>query len=160
MTATMFATGPKGSCQAGVLIVDARTKNLDFLVANSHLSYLFGNPTGREFTALTEAPVFVDSRLSAGVQLADILGSCLYGYYYQKRCSTIPGLFNGGFPVTPAQLAANPAGPWTTRATARNYSHMKQYWSRLDALQFRRTDVAAPVPGGPIVQGFFGYREL
>jgi hypothetical protein len=104
--------------------------------------------------------MFVDSRLSAGVQLADLLGSCLYGYYYQKRCSTIPGLFSGTTPVTPDQLATNPAGPWTTRPTARDYSHMKQHWPRLEALQFRRTDVAAPVPGGPIVAGYFGYREI
>lgn len=37
------------------------TRNLDFQVAASHLSYIFGNPVGRNYTTLVEAPMFVDS---------------------------------------------------------------------------------------------------
>lgn len=68
--------------EQGIIVADARTRTLDFQVAAGHLSFLFGNPAGRNYTSLTEAPMFVDSVLSAGVQFADILGGCIFGYYY------------------------------------------------------------------------------
>jgi hypothetical protein len=143
----------------GILVVDSRTHNLNFQVGNSHTSFLLGNPIGRTYTTLTEAPMFADSRLSGGVQFADILGALLYANYYQKRCALIPGAFLGNTPVTPQQYAANPAG-WQIKTPARNYAHAKQFWPRLQALEFRRSDVAAPVPGGPNVPGYYGFREV
>lgn len=145
--------------ERGVIVVDGRTRNLDFQVAASHLSYIFGNPAGRNYTTLVEAPMFVDSVLSAGVQLADLLGSCIYGCYYDRRCATLSGLFLGNQLVAQDQLAANPAGPWTMKTPAHDYSHCQQFWSRLIALQFVRTDVPAPGPG-QMVSGYWGFREL
>lgn len=143
----------------GVIVVDARTRTLDFRVASGHLSFIFGHPHGRTYTALTEAPMFVDSVLSAGAQLADILGGCIYGYYYQRRCSGIAGFYNGMNPVTPAQFVASPAGPWSIRMPARDYGHCRDYWPHLDALQFKRTDVPPPTPDSP-VSGYYGFREI
>lgn len=144
----------------GILVVDARTHNLNFQVGNSHQSFLLGNPTGRTYTTLTEAPMFGDSRLSAGIQFADVLGALLYGNYYRRRCHNIPGAFVGNDPVTPQQYASNPPGNWTLRVPAHDYSHSQQFWSKLDALQFRRSDVPPPVPGGPNVAGYYGFREI
>lgn len=119
--------------ERGVIVVDGRTKNLDFQVAASHLSYIFGNPVGRNYTTLVETPMFVDSVLS--------------------------GLFLGNQLVAQDQFAANPAGPWTMKTPAHDYSHCQQFWSRLIALQFVRTDVPAPGPG-QMVSGYWGFREL
>lgn len=143
----------------GIIVADGRTRYLDFRVASSHLSFLLGNPVGRTYTSLIEAPMFVDSVLSSGVQLADILGGCIYSYYYQQKCSTIPGLFDGSNPVIPAQFLGNPGGPWARRVPARDYSHCRRYWPHLDPLQFRRTDVAPPTPSTP-APGFYGFREV
>lgn len=145
--------------ERGVIVVDSRTRNLDFQVAASHLSYIFGNPVGRNYTTLVEAPMFVDSVLSAGVQLADLIGSSVYGCYYHRRCATLPGVFAANQLVTQDQFAANPAGPWTTRTPAHDYSHCQQFWPKLTALQFRRTDVPPPGPG-ETVSGYWGFREL
>ena len=145
--------------QPGVIVVDGRTRNLDFQVAASHLSYIFGHPVGRNYTTLIEAPMFVDSVLSAGVQLADLLGSCIYGCYYHRRCATLSGLFVGNQLVPQDQFGANPAGPWTVKTPAHDYSHCQRFWSRLSALQFKRTDVPAPGPG-ETVSGYWGFREL
>jgi len=122
--------------ERGVIVVDRRTRNLDFQVAASHLSYIFGNPVGRAYTTLVEAPMFVDSVLSAGIQLADLVGSCIYGCYYHRRCATLPGVFVGNQLVTQDQFDANPAGPWTSRTPAHDYSHCHQFWPKLTALQF------------------------
>ena len=145
--------------ELGVIVADGRTRNLDFQVAASHLSYIFGNPVGRNYTTLVEAPMFVDSVLSAGVQLADLLGSCIYGCYYHRRCATLSGLFVGNQLAAQDQFAANPAGPWTKKTPAHDYSHCQQFWQRLIALQFVRTDVPAPGPG-QTASGYWGFREL
>lgn len=143
----------------GIIVADSRTDRLDFTVASSHLSFLLGNPAGRAYVSLVEAPMFVDSCLSAGAQLADILGACIFGYYFQKNCARLPGLFVGPNPVTPEDLAENPGGPWVERTPARDYSHCRQYWADLNALQFKRTDVAPPRPNLP-APGFYGFREV
>jgi hypothetical protein len=143
----------------GVIVVDKRTHNIDFRVGNSHLSFLLGNPVGRTYVTLTEAPMFADSQLSPGIQFADLLGGLLYGIFYRRRCAAIPGAFDGVNQLTPERLA-NAAGPWTIRAPARDYSHCQQFWGALDALQFRRADIAAPVPGGHFVAGYYGFREI
>ena len=144
---------------SGLIVADSRTRNLDFTVASGHLSFLFGNPIGRTYTTLVEAPMFVDSSLSGGMQLADIVGGCLYGYYYQKNCAAIPGLYDGQSPLTRRQLSFNPNGPWRTATPARDYTHCRVYWPGLDRLQFRRSDVRPPRSGAP-VPGFYGYREI
>lgn len=145
--------------ERGLIVGDARTRTLDFQVAAGHLSFIFGHPEGRTYTWLTEAPMFVDSVLSAGVQVADILGSCIYGNYYQLRCSGIAGLFAGPNPVSPREVATGASRPWVTRIPARNYKHCASHWQKLDALQFKRTDVLPPAPGRPAL-GFYGFREL
>lgn len=144
--------------ERGVIVVDRRTRNLDFQVAASHISYIFGNPVGGAHTTLVEAPMFVDSVLSAGIQLADLVGSCVYGCYYHRRCATLPvSLWE--ISSSQDQFDANPAGPWTSRTSAHDYSHCHQFWPKLTALQFRRTDVPPPGPG-ETVSGYWGFREL
>lgn len=143
----------------GLMIIDSRTKKLDAGVAAGHLSFLFGNPVGRGYTSITEAPLFADSSLSAGVQYADIIGATIYGNYYQRRCSDIAGHFHGADPISSQRFAAIPPERRTVRQPARDYIHCGRYWSALEALQFRRGDVAAP-GHGTIVGGFYGFREL
>jgi len=95
----------------GVIIVDKRIAQLDFRVASSHMSYLFGHQTGRELTNIVEAPLFADSRLTTGLQIADNVSSLIYTNHYHYYCRDIEG--------------------------AEDYSHTKQFWPRLDALQFK-----------------------
>ena len=51
------------------------------------------------------------------------------------------------------------AGPWTMKTPAHDYSRCQQFWQRLIALQFMRTDVPAP-GSGQMVSGYRGFREL
>lgn len=142
----------------GIMVVDSRNRVLDLQVGTSHLSFVFGHLTGRTLTRLTEAPMFADSVLSAGIQIADIIGACIYGYYYHRRCSSVPGLYDGSRPVSPQALASPPPGGYQVLTPARDYSHCASYWAQLDALQFKRSDVPPPIPGTP-VPSYYGFRE-
>ena len=70
-------------------MLDGRLKKLDEQVARSHLSFIFGHQEGKQFTKLVEAPVFVDSKLSAGVQLADVVGALIYASHYHEYCTNL-----------------------------------------------------------------------
>jgi hypothetical protein len=94
----------------GLIIVDSRVHNLDLNVAKSHQSFVFGNEIGRACDRILEAPLFVDSKLTVGVQVADIVGALVYATYYARNCMFVPG--------------------------ALDYSHVASSWPRLDALQF------------------------
>ena len=137
----------------GIVIVDSRTHGLDLQVATSHLSYVFGHAAGRGLTRLVEAPMFADSCLSAGLQIADIVGACLYGNYYQWRCSAVTGYSNGVRLATREELQTG--GTFPIRNPARDYAHCQRYWPRLDGLQWRRTSASGVLPLVNV-----GYREL
>ena len=96
----------------GLLIVDSRMKSLDFNVSVSYSSYIFGHDTGRSLTHLVESPLFADSRLTAGLQIADNVAGALFANHYDYYCRNMPG--------------------------APDYSHISpQYWLRLASLQFK-----------------------
>jgi len=99
----------------GIMIMDSRMHNLNLEVAKSHLSFIFGHDTGKTFDKIIEAPMFADSRLTVGLQVTDIIGSCIYTNYYYKNSMFFPG--------------------------ATDYSHMDKYWSYLSACQFRSRDL-------------------
>lgn len=100
-----------------ILICDSRMKGvsekgLDITVARSHMSYVFGNETGRQFTNILEAPLFADSRLTVGLQLADIFASNLFTTQYcYNRMEEILG--------------------------GENYSHMAKIWPLIRNIQFQ-----------------------
>lgn len=99
-----------------ILICDSRMKGIygsqhDITVARSHMSYIFGNETGRRFINILEAPLFADSRLTVGLQIVDIFASNLFSNHYHYRLKGIAGGID--------------------------YSHMQAYWSMVDRLQFR-----------------------
>ena len=75
----------------GIIIADARLNNLDLNVAVSHLSFMFGNETGRKCTSIIEAPTFTFSQLSVGLQLTDIFASFVYARSYVRNCSKMLG---------------------------------------------------------------------
>lgn len=99
--------------RTGLIITDSRCRSVkgqDFRVGCSYLSYVFGHETGTSLTTLVEAPLFADSRLTAGLQLADNMASLIYGTQYHHYVHGIPG--------------------------GHDYSHLHKYWERLSALRF------------------------
>jgi hypothetical protein len=98
------------------MICDSRAsaikgQGLDKEVAKSFQSYLFGNPLGRTFTKMHEAPLFADSQITVGIQLADIASSCIFSNHYHCYCRDLPG--------------------------AIAYQHMQRYWPLIDELQYK-----------------------
>lgn len=78
----------------GIVICDARRGmglQKDTQVAMSYLSYLFGHKKGKTLTTLVEAPLFADSRVTAGLQIADNFTSALYSVVHAKRCGIPEG---------------------------------------------------------------------
>lgn len=95
----------------GIIIIDSRMHNLDLEVAESHLSFIFGHQTGRTCDKVLEAPLFADSRLTVGLQVTDIVGSCIYANFYQRNCMFVPGSLD--------------------------YSHMAYAWQYLSTMEFK-----------------------
>ena len=95
----------------GMIIVDSRMHNIDLEVAQSHLSFIFGHKTGRTCDRILEAPMFANSRLTAGLQVIDIVGSCIYSNFYHRNRIFIPN--------------------------ALDYSHMGVYWQEVTSLEFK-----------------------
>jgi hypothetical protein len=100
-----------GESSHGIIIIDKRVGRLDYQVALSHMSFIFGHDSGRDLTNILEAPLFADSRLTMGLQLVDNISSLIYSNHYQYYCRDIDG--------------------------ASDYSHVQQFWPRLDALQYK-----------------------
>ena len=94
-----------------ILILDSRMHNVDLAVGQSHMSFVFGHDTGKTCDKILEAPMFANSTLTVGLQLIDIIGSCIYSNFYQRNCMFVQG--------------------------ALDYSHMTTYWPDLDLLQFK-----------------------
>jgi hypothetical protein len=97
----------------GIIIIDSRIHNLNLDVAKSHLSFVFGHNTGKSCDRIIEAPMFADSRLSAGLQITDIVGSCIFTNFYHRNSMFVTG--------------------------AIDYSHMAMYWEKIDAIQYKGT---------------------
>jgi hypothetical protein len=108
----------------GILIIDSRSRELDANVARSHLSFVFGHATGRGYHRILEAPLFADSKLTVGLQVADIIGSCIYANGMHRRCSTVPGV--------------------------PDYSHSSAYWALLNTIQFK----GPPSRSGLVTYGY------
>jgi len=94
----------------GIIIADS-TKRFDFDIACSHMSFIFGNTTGKSLKYIYEAPLFADSRLTSGLQLVDNLSSIIFSNHYHYYCRNIP--------------------------SASSYDHMKQHWERIKSLEFK-----------------------
>lgn len=114
----------KSEPENGIMIVDSRIQYLDIDVAKSHLSYIFGHNTGKTCDRIIEAPLFTNSTLTTGLQVTDIIGSCIYADYYLRNCMFIPGHLD--------------------------YSHMQYVWSFLQVMEFK----SIKQYGGRIRHGF------
>jgi hypothetical protein len=106
----------------GIIILDSRTAHtkkgggLDYTVAQSYLSYMFGNEQGRQLKRLREAPLFADSGLTPGIQLADIVAALLYGNTYCHHLAPRGSDAEKGF---------------------LDYGHTRRYWSQIRGLRFQ-----------------------
>ena len=103
----------------GIMIMDSRGIRSEgrenFQVASSYLSYVFGSSTGRQLTSLSEAPLFADSRLTAGLQIAHHVSGLVYGTHFHRFLRYLPGGYD--------------------------YSYLQQYWPRIHALEFHSRDL-------------------
>jgi len=94
----------------GIIIAD-RTIGFDWKVASSHMSFIFGSETGRQLTNIYEAPLFADSRLTAGLQIVDNLSSIIFANHYKYHCHEVEG--------------------------GHSYEHMVQHWEKIRSLEFK-----------------------
>ena len=106
-----------GGYQNGILICDSRSKGLsgeqNLVVIKSHMSYIFGHCKGKTCTNILEAPLFADSKLCVGVQLADIFASVCYTNHYQHHLHSDTDRMAKGY---------------------LDYSHMARYWPTVKSL--------------------------
>lgn len=106
----------------GITIIDSRTahmtpgRGVDYTVGISYITYVFGHETGRGLKRLIEAPLFADSSLTAGVQIADVIAALLYANTYLKK------LAPGGADDKKGYL---------------NYQHVHDFWHQINGLEFK-----------------------
>ena len=112
----------KSDTAKGIIILDSRTAHtkkgggLDYAVAQSYLSYVFGNEQGRQLKRLREAPLFADSGLTPGIQIADIVAALIYGNTYCHH-------------LAPDGL--------DREAGLLDYRHVRRYWNQIRKLRFQ-----------------------
>lgn len=95
---------------AGIIIADEADK-FENDVVSSHVSFVFGHETGKMLTKIVEAPLFANSKYTAGLQLVDNLSSVVYSNHYYHHCKNVPN--------------------------AVSYEHMKKYWMQLKSVEFK-----------------------
>ena len=119
--AERYAEFLKERDSSGVMILDSRMAHLkkgnglDYTVAVSYLSFIFGNEEGRLLRPLIEAPLFADSGLTAGLQIADIVSALTYSNAYREKLA--------------------PNGPELALGYV-DYRHTRRYWQRFRQLVF------------------------
>jgi hypothetical protein len=112
----------KSDAARGVIIMDSRMAHLqkgsglDYIVAISLITYIFGNEQGRQLKRLQEAPLFADSTVTAGVQMADIVAPLMYANTYRLQLSPDGTDCGCGY---------------------LNYTHVERYWGHLQKLRFQ-----------------------
>lgn len=112
----------KSETEQGVIILDSRMAHLqkgsglDYIVALSLMTYIFGNEQGRQLKRLQEAPLFADSTITAGIQMADIVAPLMYANTYRLQLS--PDGHHRGCGYL-------------------NYTHVERYWTHLLKLKFQ-----------------------
>ena len=123
---------------SGLIIADSRMAHLkkggglDYTVAISYLSYIFGNVEGRLLTKIMEAPLFADSKLTMGLQIADIIAMLVYTNAYRTKIS-----------------------PYCKREDGfEDYSHTSHYYPLLQKVIYE--SIAADSAGGKM----FGLRNI
>lgn len=123
---------------SGILIMDSRMAHtqkgggLDYTVATSYLSFVFGNKEGQLLKRIIEAPLFADSGLTAGLQIADIAASMIYTNAYREKLAPDGSVPEFGY---------------------LDYTHTKRYWASLRDVVFQ----SAATSGGTRT---FGLRNI
>ena len=87
----------------GILILNSRMAHtrkgagLDYTVATSYLSFIFGNREGQLLKRIIEAPMFADSGLTAGLQIADIVSAMIYANTYRAKLAPAGAVVEFGY---------------------------------------------------------------
>lgn len=87
----------------GTLILDSRMAHmrrgagLDYTVATSYLSFVFGNKEGQLLKRIVEAPMFADSGLTVGLQIADIVSGIIYTNAYREKLAPQGAVLEQGY---------------------------------------------------------------
>ena len=122
----------------GFMIIDSRMAHMrkgsgvDYTVAVSYLSYIFGNDEGRQLKKIVEAPMFADSGITAGLQIADIISGLIYADTYQHKLSPGGGDKEVGF---------------------LNYAHCQKFHAQLNDVVFQSRNKYGP-------RRLFGIRTI
>lgn len=136
--AERFNTFLREENSSGVLVLDSRMahtqkgRGLDYTVAQSYLSFVFGNAEGRNLDRIVEAPLFADSSLTAGLQIADIIAFLSYTNAYREKLAPAGAVPEFGFV---------------------DYSHTRRYWPQFKDLVFQSRELHG-------AQKMFGLRVL
>jgi hypothetical protein len=115
---------------SGVLIIDSRmahTKKgggLDYTVASSYLSFVFGNKDGQLLKRIIEAPLFADSGLTAGLQIPDIVAAMIYTNAYREKLAPQGNVPEFGY---------------------LDYTHTRRYWTPLKEVIFESANTVSGV---------------
>lgn len=129
----------------GVMIMDSRMAHMrkgsgvDYTVAMSYLSFIFGNEEGKQLKRIVEAPMFADSGITAGLQMADIISGMVYSDTYRhKLAPNGPDSLKGFLDYTHCQRYHAPLHE-ITFTSENNYGAQKMYGVR--TLDHRDEDI-------------------
>lgn len=77
-------------CKDVVIIIDNENRKIDKGIAHAFNNYLFRSVEGNTLDRILEAPIFGDSQMTVGIQLADFVAGTLKRFYTENLHNTVP----------------------------------------------------------------------
>lgn len=74
-------TAVRQHCDTVIVIIDNSNRRVDKWAAYGFNNYLYRTDGGRSLDRILEVPVFADSEMTIGIQLADLVAGLLRQYY-------------------------------------------------------------------------------
>ncbi|HEX9976557.1 MAG TPA: DUF3800 domain-containing protein [Dehalococcoidales bacterium] len=85
-----YCAEEKGPGEMALLIFDSQDTQNDQSLGKAMARYLYGSQEGQSLQRLIETPLFIDSTLATGMQLADLCAYCVREYYEEGLDATWP----------------------------------------------------------------------
>ena len=74
-------TAKRNYCDNVIVLIDNENRKVDKYVAYAFNNYLYRTASGNDLDRILEVPIFADSEMTIGLQLADLVAGVLRQYY-------------------------------------------------------------------------------
>ena len=85
-------TAKRNYCDNVIVLIDNENRKIDKYVAYAFNNYLYRTARGNDLDRILEVPIFADSEMTIGLQLADLVAGVLRQYYSKNLDEIDPNM--------------------------------------------------------------------